>query len=58
MKTQQKTKDQDRILELQQSRMLARYYVPIARGLNEYFTRFSLAKEFARVAGSTVKTLD
>ncbi len=58
MKTQQKTTSQDRILERQLRRQLIRFYVPVDRGLNEYFTRYSRARDFARVIGSTVKSLD
>ncbi len=49
---------QDRILELRSSDNLMRYYVPIEKGHNEYFTRDDLALEFAELIGSTVKKLD
>jgi hypothetical protein len=48
----------DRILEIQASNTLLRYYVPVEKGHNEYFTRADLAMEFADLIRSTVKTLD
>ncbi len=48
----------DRILERQAADQLVRYYVPVEAGHNEYFTRLSLASDFADLIGSTVKPLD
>ena len=49
---------QDRILEKQNRRQLMRFYVPVVKGENAYFTKYSLAAEFARIIGSKVKSLD
>jgi len=48
----------DRILELQAADQLLRYYVPVSPGENEYFTRHSLATDFANLINSTVKPLE
>ena len=61
MKTiNQNTKERsiDRILERQNANSLMNFYVPVFKGINAYFTRRYLAKEFAGVIGSEVKSLD
>ncbi len=48
----------DKILEETAILQLPRYYVKVSRGNYEYFTRYSIAKQFAEIIGSEVKPFD
>lgn len=51
-------KQYDKMLCLCAQAQLQKYYVPVSKGHNEYFTREDLAHDFAQLIGSTVKPLD
>ncbi len=49
---------QDKILQKQVRRDFNRFYVPVSAGHFEYFTRYSRAREFAKLIGAQVKPLE